>query len=200
MESTPTGIQRTFLIAGLGNPGRRYLNNRHNVGFMLLNQISDRLGFTFSRMQSESLISDGRFEGRKIILAKPQTYMNASGKAINALINFYKLPVQNFLVAYDDVDLPFGALRIRSEGGSGGHKGMRSIIGKLGTQEFPRLRIGIDRPPGRMEAADYVLQDFSQSELEALPEILKSATDAAISFVTRGIELTMTHYNRDNNL
>jgi PTH1 family peptidyl-tRNA hydrolase len=197
LSSSP-GIQNTYLIAGLGNPGREYRNNRHNVGFMFLDGLSERLGISFTRMQSKSLISDGRYEGQKIILTKPQTYMNSSGKALSGLVNFYKLPLDNLLVVYDDVDIPFGTLRLRSEGGSGGHKGMRSIIAKLDTRGFSRMRIGIGRPPGRMEAADYVLRDFTQTEFDLLPEILERAADAALSFATNGIERTMTMYNRTN--
>jgi len=198
MPLSSPGVQNTYLIAGLGNPGRNYRKTRHNVGFMFLDRLSERLGFTFTRMQSESLISDGRYKGLKIILAKPQTYMNNSGKAISGLANFYKLPLGNLLVVYDDVDLPFGTLRLRTEGGSGGHKGMRSIIDKLGTREFSRMRIGIGRPPGRMDAADYVLQDFTQTEIDILPEVLEHATDAALSFATKGMDHTMTIYNRTN--
>jgi PTH1 family peptidyl-tRNA hydrolase len=130
-----------------------------------------------------------------LILAKPQTYMNLSGQAVSALVRYYKIPLENVLVVYDDVDLPFGVLRLRPSGGTGGHKGIGSITERLGSQEFPRLRMGIDRPPGRMEAADYVLQDFSREQVAALPEILDQAVEAILMYVTEGLEAAMNTYN-----
>lgn len=185
-----------FLIVGLGNPGQRYRHNRHNIGFMLVDKIAERLGLTFSRVQHKALVADGRYRGKKVILAKPQTYMNNSGPCVGALARFYKLPLTNLLIAYDDVDLPFGTIRIKSSGGSSGQKGMASIIQQLGSEEFPRLRLGIDRPPGRMSTPDYVLQDFSEAHAEELAIFLERATDAALAFVTEGIEAAMTRYNR----
>jgi len=184
-----------YLIAGLGNPGREFQNNRHNVGFMLVNRLAERLGATFSRMQSKALVTRAEYQGKRLILAKPQTYMNLSGQALGPLVRFYQVPLENLLVVYDDVDLPFGILRLRPFGGSGGQKGMQSIIQTLGTQDFPRLRIGIDRPPGRMDAADYVLQDFSKGEAESLPEILDRGVAAVLTFITDGIEAAMNEFN-----
>ena len=192
MEQTP----QVYLIVGLGNPGRKYRTNRHNIGFMLVDRVAERLGITFSSVKHKALITDGRHAGAKIILAKPQTFMNNSGQAVSALMRFYKLPTSNLLVAYDDVDLPFEAIRMRSSGGSAGQKGMKSIIQHLGTEEFPRLRLGIDRPPGRMSTPDYVLQDFAPALQEALGFFLDRAADAALSYVANGIEPAMTRYNR----
>ena len=193
---TPTEetLAKSFLIAGLGNPGRKYHNNRHNIGFMLVDRLAERLDVVFTRAQSKALVTDGRYRGHKIILVKPQTYMNNSGQAVGSVVNFYKLPLENLLVAYDDVDLPLGSLRIRPTGGSAGQKGMQSIIQQLGTQIFPRLRMGIGRPPGRMNAAAYVLQDFSDTE--ALAILLDRAADAALTFIAEGIEAAMTRYNK----
>jgi PTH1 family peptidyl-tRNA hydrolase len=185
---------QTFLIAGLGNPGREYRENRHNIGFMLVDRLAQRLEVTFSRTQSQALVTDGRYQNHKIILVKPQTYMNNSGQAVGGLVKFHKLPLANLLVAYDDVDLPFGAIRMKTSGGSAGQKGMKSIIQRLGTQDFPRLRLGIGRPPGRMEAAAYVLQDFDNPE--ELELFLERAADAALAFISDGIEQAMTVYNR----
>jgi peptidyl-tRNA hydrolase, PTH1 family len=190
--------QDYYLIVGLGNPGRDYRDNRHNVGFMLVDRLAARLGVAFSRLESRALVTKGEQEGRRVILAKPQTFMNLSGQAVGALARYYKIPLENTLVAYDEVDLPFGTLRLRASGGSGGHKGMNSVIERLGTQDIPRLRIGIDRPPGRKEAADYVLQDFTNSEGKALPAILDQAVDAVLVFISQGIDAAMNKYNAGN--
>ena len=130
----------TYLIAGLGNPGREYKASRHNIGFMLLDQLAGRLDTSFSRVESRALVCKAKYDARSIILAKPQTYMNLSGQAVGALFKFYKIPLKNLMIVYDDVDLPFGKLRIRPAGGSAGQKGIQSIIDRLGTKDFPRLR------------------------------------------------------------
>jgi PTH1 family peptidyl-tRNA hydrolase len=186
-----------YLIAGLGNPGPEYRHNRHNVGFMLADRVAERLGVKFTRLESKALVTKGEHQGRRIVLAKPHTYMNLSGQAVGALVRFYKIPLANLLVAYDDVDLPLGTLRMRPGGGSAGQKGMASIIERLGTQDIPRLRLGISRPPGRMEAADYVLQDFSAGEKELLRLTLDRAAEAALVFVIDGLEAAMNQYNGD---
>lgn len=186
----------TFLIVGLGNPGREYSNNRHNIGFMLVDRLAERLGLAFKRVQHKALVTDGRFHEKKIILAKPQTYMNNSGQAVGALMRFYKLSNENLLVAFDDVDLPFESIRLRPAGGSSGQKGMKSIIQHLGSEQFPRLRLGIDRPPGRMQTPDYVLQDFSKAQAETLDIFLERAADAVLSFIREGIEPAMSRYNQ----
>ncbi len=184
-----------YLVAGLGNPGREYAANRHNVGFMLVDRLAARLGASFSRLESKALVCKAEYQGRRMILAKPQTYMNLSGQAVGGLLNYYKVPLGNLLVAYDDVDLPLGTLRLRPGGGSAGQKGMQSIIERLGSQDFPRLRIGIDRPPGRMDAAAYVLQDFSRQQVEFLTPVLDRAVDAVLVFVTQGLEAAMNQFN-----
>ncbi len=195
MDSATSKTLAPYLIAGLGNPGREYRDTRHNIGFMLVDGLAQRLGVSFSRLESKALVTKGEYQGRRLVLAKPQTYMNLSGSAVGSLVHFYKLPLQNLLVAYDDVDLPLGTIRLRAGGGSAGHKGMGSIIERLGTQDFPRLRLGIGRPPGRMEAADYVLQPFRKDELELLPELLERAVGAVLVFVTSGLETAMNQYN-----
>jgi PTH1 family peptidyl-tRNA hydrolase len=187
--------QAVYLIVGLGNPGAQYRHNRHNVGFMLADRLAERLGVKFTRLESKALVTKGEYLGRRVVLAKPHTFMNLSGQPVGALSRFYKVPVENLLVAYDDVDLPLGTLRMRPGGGSAGQKGMTSIIERLGTQEFPRLRLGIGRPPGRMEAADYVLQDFSAGEMELLKLTLDRAAEAALVFVAEGLEAAMNKYN-----
>jgi PTH1 family peptidyl-tRNA hydrolase len=184
-----------FLITGLGNPGRQYQSNRHNIGFAVLDSLAETLGTNFSRMESKALVAKTDHKSQRLILAKPQTYMNLSGQAVTSLLRFYKVPLDKLIVVYDEVDLDFGILRIRPSGGSAGHNGMNSIITQLGTQEFPRLRIGVGRPPGRMEAAAYVLQDFSQSEEAELALIRRQAVEALLSFVTQGIAAAMNAYN-----
>ncbi len=185
----------TFLLVGLGNPGREYRDSRHNVGFMLVDRLCVRLNARGMKMQSKAIVITTTYEEHKLILAKPQTYMNLSGQSVQGLAHFYKIPLTNLLVLSDDLDLPFGTIRIRARGGPGGQRGMSSIIERLGTQEFPRLRIGIGRPPGRMDPADYVLQDFSEEEMKSLSEILDHAADAALEFVIHGLNAAMNKFN-----
>lgn len=185
----------SFLVTGLGNPGRDYKFNRHNIGFMLLDSLSNRLDVSFTRVESRSLVVKHKFQDRSIILAKPQTFMNLSGQAIGALVKFYKIPLENLLIVYDEVDLPLGVIRLRPSGGSAGHKGMISIINRLNSQEFPRMRMGIGRPPGRMDAGSYVLRDFSDHELEFLPEFLDRGVDAVLTFITHDLDTAMNRFN-----
>ena len=187
--------QGYYLLVGLGNPGRQYENTRHNVGFMVMNRLASKLGENFTKLESKALITKCTYQGQRLVLAKPQTFMNLSGRAVSSLVRYYKIPLMNLMVAYDDVDLPLGAIRIRASGGSAGQKGMQSIVEQLGSEDFPRLRIGIGRPPGRMEAADYVLQDFRNNELETLNLVLDSASQAILTFVSEGLDKAMTLYN-----
>jgi PTH1 family peptidyl-tRNA hydrolase len=189
--------ENTFLIVGLGNPGREYKDNRHNVGFMLVDRLMVRFDARMSRLQAKALVASITYEGKKLILAKPQTYMNLSGQSIQGLARFYKIPLENMIVAHDDLDLPFGTIRIRPGGGPGGQKGVASTIERLGSKDFPRLRIGIGRPPGRMDPADYVLQNFSKADLTLLSEILDRAADAVLTFVIDGLNPAMNKYNGD---
>lgn len=190
--------ESTYLLIGLGNPGREHMQNRHNVGFMLIDRLAVRLNARGMKLQSKAIITNALYEDTKILLAKPQTYMNLSGQSVQGLLHFYKLPMENLLVAHDDLDLPFGTLRVRPGGGPGGQKGMASTIERLGTKDFPRLRIGIGRPPGRMDPAAYVLQDFSRDEMAALSGMLDRAADAALTFVTDGLDKTMNKYNAES--
>lgn len=185
----------TFLIIGLGNPGREYRDTRHNIGFMLMDVLAVRLDARGMKLQSKAIITSALYEERKIILAKPQTYMNLSGQSVQGLLNFYKIPVTNLLVAHDDMDLPFGTLRIRPGGGPGGQRGMAHTIELLGTKDFPRLRLGIGRPPGRMAPKAYVLQNFTKDDFKLLPDVLNRAADAALEFVLNGLNAAMNKYN-----
>jgi peptidyl-tRNA hydrolase, PTH1 family len=188
-ESTP------YLIAGLGNPGPRYHNNRHNVGFMVVDALADDARIPIRRFEFRALVGKGIVENEPAILAKPQTFMNDSGQAVAPLMHFYKIPNEKLLVVHDDLDLPFGTLRLRPQGGAGGQRGMGSIMSKLNTQDFARLRVGIGRPPGRMAPRDYVLHDFDSEEEQLLPEVLQNAVDAIRRFVADGIEKAMNDFN-----
>jgi len=194
--STPDPREASpFLIVGLGNPGRTYARNRHNVGFMVVETLARQLGLATPRLQMKALVQTGELGGHKVILARPQTFMNLSGEAVGSLVRYYKIPLTHLLVIHDDLDLPFGVIRLRPGGGAGGHKGLISIIERLGTQSFPRLRFGIGRPPGRMEAADYVLQDFSALEQPALELLMDRAVQAVQVFVTEGLDAAMNRFN-----
>lgn len=184
-----------FLIAGFGNPGRDYMNTRHNIGFMAVDRICHKLDVFLGKMQSNALTAQFKDSHHRIILAKPQTFMNLSGQAVGGLLKFYKIPVENLLVIHDDLDLPLGTLRIRPSGGSGGQKGLGSTIERLGTQNFARLRLGIGRPSGRMDAADYVLQSFHTNDRQMLDTVLDSAAEAALLFVREGLETAMNRFN-----
>ncbi len=187
---------KPYLIVGLGNPGREYRGNRHNVGFMVLDHLAEKLGTSFSRVKMNALMTAVRYSDERLILIKPQTYMNLSGQTVSSYRHFYKLPLENLLVVYDDVDLPFETLRLKPDGGDAGQKGVHSIIEKLGTKSFPRLRVGIGRPPGRTPVSSYVLQDFSGAEQELLPFVLDQASAAVLHFVDHGLQAAMTLYNQ----
>jgi PTH1 family peptidyl-tRNA hydrolase len=187
--------QGPYLIAGLGNPGREYRKNRHNIGFMLIDHLARKWDLTISRMQSEALIADGRVDGEKIYLAKPQTFMNLVGRSVDSLARYYRIPLSNLLVIYDDLDLPLGTVRIRPDGGSGGHKGMASIIDSLQSNRIPRMRIGIGRPSGRMDPADFVLHDFRAEDVDLLDVTLQRSTDCIQLLIFDGIETAMNTCN-----
>lgn len=189
--------ENSYLLIGLGNPGREYQSNRHNFGFMVIDRLAVRLGARGLKVQSKAIVTSATYEDRRLILAKPQTYMNLSGQSAQGLLNFYKLPMENMLIAHDDLDIPFGTIRMRPGGGPGGQKGVASTIERLGTKDFARLRLGIGRPPGRMDASAYVLQDFSRDEMKILSELLDRAADAILEFVLNGLDKAMNKFNGD---
>lgn len=185
------------LIVGLGNPGREYAATRHNVGFMVVDRLAPGLGVAVEKRLFKALIGQGRLEGEKIVLAKPQTYMNLSGGAVGALLNWFKLTPADLVVIYDDLDLPPGKIRIRSGGGAGGHKGVQSLIQVLGTEAFPRVRIGIGRPTEPdFETPDYVLSRFGTHEAGLMEESIAAAAEAVRCMVRDGLERAMNLYNR----
>jgi len=184
-----------FIIFGLGNPGKEYAHTRHNVGFMAVDRLSAAWDIDISRLQFKSLVGKGEFSGQKIILVKPQTFMNNSGNAVRSFLSFYKVEPANMLVVFGELDLPFGSIRIRKNGGSSGHRGMGSIISKSATDAFARLRIGIGRPPGRMEPMDYVLKKFLPAEQPDLDLVLDKVVQSIEVLLVDGIEKAMTRFN-----
>jgi len=188
-------VDASYLIVGLGNPGREYRNTRHNIGFLAIDALAKSLNVTLGKVQSKALVGQGKIGSNKVILVKPQTYMNLSGQAVSGLLNFYKISAENLIVIHDDIDLPFGTIRIRPGGGSAGQRGVKSIIEKVGTQEFARMRLGVGRPPGQMEAAAYVLQPFTKEDEEFLVNFLAKAAEAANEFVNNGLNAAMNKYN-----
>jgi len=184
------------LVIGLGNPGPEYADHRHNLGFRVVDALAHKHGLAFTRHRGKVRVAEGEIGGQKVILAKPQTFMNLSGKAVGRVSRRFRVSPAYVLVVTDDLDLPLGRLRLRPEGGSGGHKGMRSIIDVLGTQSFARLRVGIDRPFGRMDPADYVLQSFADDEEAIVAEVVGQAAAAIECYVTNGISAAMDRFNR----
>ena len=184
-----------ILIAGLGNPGKEYENTRHNAGFLVLDTLAQKLGADLSERKNRALCGKAVIGGQKVILLKPQTYMNSSGESIRAAADYYKVPPEDILVVYDDISLAPGQLRIRAKGSAGGHNGIKSIIAHLGTQEFPRVKVGIGEKPPRMDLADYVLGHFSSGEKKIMEEAAKEAADAICEIVNVGIEQAMNDHN-----
>jgi len=186
-----------FLFIGLGNPGREYDQTRHNIGFLVIDRFAERWNVRVEKYRYKSLMGEYRQEYFKAILVKPQTFMNNSGQAVRSFFNFYKPPLSQVLVIYDDLDIPFGTIRIRQDGGSGGQKGMKSIIEHLGTDDFPRMRVGIGRPPGKMDSTDFILDKFRPKEQVDLDIILNYCADALDVFIKDGIEMAMTSFNKN---
>jgi len=189
--------EETYLLIGLGNPGREYKDTRHNFGFMLIDRIAVRLNARGMKVQSKAIVMNTTHDERKLILAKPQTFMNLSGQSVQGLVHFYKIPLTNVMILSDDLDIPFGTVRIRASGGPGGQRGLSSILEKLGTKDVPRMRLGIGRPPGRMDPAAYVLQYFSRDEMQTLSEVLDHGVEATLAFVTHGLNKAMNEFNGD---
>ena len=183
------------LIVGLGNPGPTYAATRHNIGFMVVDELARRHAMTFGKNEKKAQVADGRIGERRVLLAKPQTYMNESGLAVRALFDFYKFERANLIVICDDLDIPLGTLRLRNGGGHGGQNGVRSIINHLGSPDFARVRCGISRPPGKMDPADYVLKPFMGDDQITARIVIERAADAVETWLRDGIELAMTRHN-----
>lgn len=188
------------MIVGLGNPGPEYARNRHNVGFQVVELFAERHGLTFDKAQKRARVALGQINlangwSGRVLLVKPLTFMNASGEAVGPLARFYKVASADILVIFDDLDLPIGRLRLRPDGGSSGQKGVKSIIQSLGSEAFPRLRVGIGRPPGQMDPAEYVLQNFSAAQEEEMAFVRSKAADAIETWLAQGIIAAMNQFN-----
>ncbi|MHA4815001.1 aminoacyl-tRNA hydrolase [Streptomyces aculeolatus] len=188
-----------WLVVGLGNPGPGYAGNRHNVGFMVADLLAERVGGRFKAHKSRAQVVEGRLgppgpAGRRMVLAKPMTYMNLSGGPVSALAGFYKVPLERLVVVHDELDLEYGTLRLKLGGGDNGHNGLKSLSKSLG-REYLRVRFGVGRPPGRMEVADYVLKDFSAVERKDLGYFVDRAADAVEALVTEGLERAQNTFN-----
>jgi len=185
-----------WLVVGLGNPGAQYAGNRHNVGRMVLDELARRAGARFTRHRTGSAVAEAREPGGpRFVLAAPQTYMNESGGPTGRLLKFYSLAPGRLIVVHDELDIPFGDLRVKTGGGHGGHNGVRDIAAVLGTPDFPRVRVGVGRPPGRQPAADFVLRDFTPTERKELPNVLVDAADAVVALATEGLEHAQQRFN-----
>ncbi len=180
----------TWLVAGLGNPGPGYALNRHNVGQMVVDELASRMGGKFKTHSSRSQILEGRLGigGPKLILAKPMTYMNLSGGPVGNLAKFFGIDPSHVIAVHDEIDIPFDTIKLRLGGGEGGHNGLRDISKALGTKNYLRVRVGVGRPPGRMETADFVLKDFSKDEKKSLPFLVDNAADAVEEIIRLGLE------------
>jgi len=184
------------IIVGLGNPGKEYAQTHHNVGFMVLDRIASKNKIDVIDLKHKALIGKGMIGGEKVILAKPQTYMNLSGESVRALSDYYKVEPEDIIVIYDDVDLDPGKLRIRKNGSAGTHNGMKSIVAQLGTQEFPRIRVGIGHQPEGWDLADYVLSKITPEADKELTAGLDRAAEAVETFLSEGIDTAMNNFNK----
>jgi len=184
-----------YLIVGLGNPGKEYENTRHNVGFMVLDLLSQKLKTDIGKVKFKGLVGETALKGEKLLLLKPQTYMNLSGHSVLDAVNFYKIPVENIIVIYDDMDLPVGRLRIRPGGSSGGHHGVESIIYQLSSDAFPLIRIGIGRPGGEKDPVYHVLGRFGGEEADKIQAVLTAACEAALLIIDNGVNEAMNRFN-----
>ncbi len=185
-----------WLIVGLGNPGRKYAGNRHNAGFHAVERLAAADDLRFDQRRNHAYIAQGHIEEVRVALVKPQTYMNLSGEAVGALARFFKVRPEQVVVIFDDLDLPLGSLRLRLKGGAGGHKGVTNVIAHLNTQDFPRIRIGIGRPPHRTPPEAYVLQDFQEDEKPIMEHTYERAVGAIHVVLRDGFAMAMNHFNQ----
>ena len=190
-----TGRTEPWLVVGLGNPGRRYAGHRHNIGHMVVDVLAERVGAVLRGHRAGADVLQCRLEGLPVVLAKPHTYMNLSGGPVAGLSRFYHVPVAQVIVVHDDLDLPFGQLRVKAGGGEGGHNGLRSVSGSLASRDYVRVRCGVGRPAGRIDPAAWVLSDFGTAERRELPDLLERAADAVASVLTDGLAATQNRFN-----
>ena len=183
------------LVVGLGNPGPEYAETRHNVGVRVVGELAARIGGRFGRHKANADVLEGRLAGRRVVLAKPRTYMNVSGGPVAGLVKYFSVPIEDLVVVHDDLDLGFGVVRLKRGGGEGGHNGLRSISSSLGTKDYLRVRFGIGRPPGRQDPADFVLKRFSAVEKKELDLAVDLAADAAEALLREGLEPAQNRFH-----
>ena len=183
------------LIVGLGNPGKDYVHTRHNVGFETLDRLSEDLGIPINKVKDQGLYGQGNYQGEKIFLLKPQTYMNASGRAVGQFVSYFKIDIEDVLVLVDDIDIAFGEVRIKSKGSAGTHNGMKSIISSLGSQDFPRIKIGVGKKHPGEDLAKFILARFSKEDQVLIDKTMDRAKDACLDILKNGISHSMNHYN-----
>ncbi|GAA1917473.1 aminoacyl-tRNA hydrolase [Streptantibioticus ferralitis] len=194
MSATQSAPEGPWLVAGLGNPGPEFAGNRHNIGFMVADLLAERMGGRFKSHKARAQVAEGRISGRRVVLAKPMTFMNLSGGPVTALRDFYKIPVDRLIVVHDELDIDYATLRLKKGGGDNGHNGLKSITKSLGP-DYLRVRCGIGRPPGRMEVATFVLRDFSSTERKELDWFVDRSADAVEALMAEGLERAQSTYN-----
>ncbi|WP_460957113.1 aminoacyl-tRNA hydrolase [Parasphingorhabdus pacifica] len=195
MSTPDSEAANLALIVGLGNPGPRYAGNRHNIGFLVADELADRVGGKFKVHKSSAEVVEGRLGGTRTVLAKPRSYMNLSGGPVAGAVKFFKVDPESIIVIHDELDLPYGTVRLKRGGGDNGHNGLRSITKSLGTKNYTRVRFGVGRPPGRMDAADYVLKDFSGAERKELGYFVDLCADAVEALAQDGLESAQNRFH-----
>jgi len=188
-------LENLYIVVGLGNPGKRYENTRHNVGFDAIDLLSNKYNIKVTKLKHKALWGEGTINGERVILAKPQTFMNLSGESVREIIEWYKVPMSNIILVYDDVDLAIDKIRIRSKGSSGTHNGMKSVLYHIQSEEFPRVRIGIGRPPEGWDLADFVLSKFGDDR-KIINESIQKSVEAVETIIMSGVETAMNKYNK----
>jgi len=189
-------MDNMFIVIGLGNPSSKYENTKHNVGFDTIDLLSSLLKIKVTKLKFKALSGEGKVDDDRVLLVKPQTFMNLSGESVREIVEWYKVPMSNVILVYDDADLPLGKIRIRSKGSSGTHNGMKSVIYDLQSDDFPRVRIGIGRPPEGWDLADYVLSKWSKEQRTEVNESIVDAADAVLEIIKSGVEESMQKYNK----
>lgn len=184
------------IIVGLGNPGKQYIDTKHNVGFQVIDFLAKQYQISVTKLKHKAFIGEGSIEGKKVMLVKPQTYMNLSGESVREILSFYKLPINNLLIIYDDTSLPLNNIRIRAKGSAGGHNGIKSIISQIGTDSFRRVKVGIGEKPNGWDLADYVLSHFTKDEQPLIESSIEKAAQAVVIMVTQSTEQAMNKMNQ----
>lgn len=184
-----------YLVIGLGNPEEQYAKTRHNMGFSTINKIAEKYHITLEKKKFDAIYEDTRIEGEKVILVKPQTYMNLSGTSVRQFVQFYKIPTDHVVIIYDDIDIEKGIIKIRKKGGPGNHNGMKSVVQEIGSNAFPRIRVGIGQPTYKNDMINYVLGQVSNEEYEILEKGIEAAADAIVDILKNGIDHAMNAYN-----